>query len=55
MKAQAVDGDNDLRVLVDDEAGQALGRGLDLTSKEGGAIIGQGPAKLQIFSHQALG
>ena len=40
MKAQAVDGDDDLCVLVDDEAGQALGRGLDLSSKEGRAIIG---------------
>ena len=35
VQAETVDGDDDLRVLVDHEAGQALSRGLDLASEEG--------------------
>ena len=45
MEAEAVDGDDDLGVLVDHEAGQALGRGLDLAPKEGGAVVWQRPAE----------
>ena len=41
VKTQTVDGDDDLRVLVDDEAGQTLGRSLDLSSEECGAVVGQ--------------
>ena len=35
VEAETVDCDDDLGVLVDNEAGQALGRGLDLASEEG--------------------
>ena len=41
METKTVDGDDDLRVLVDDEAGQTLGRSLDLTSEECTSIVGQ--------------
>ena len=54
MEAEAVDGDDDLGVLVDHEAGQALGRGLDLAPEEGGAVVGQRPAELQVLPHQPL-
>ena len=54
MESMAVDGNDDLSVLVDHQAGQTLGWGLNLTSEEGAAIVRKRPTELKIFSHKSL-
>ena len=55
METMTVDGNDDLGVLVDHEAGQTLGRSLNLTSEECAAVVGKRPTELQIFSHESFG
>ena len=55
VEAVAVDGDEDLAILVDDEASQTLGRGLDLPTEESTAVVRQRPAELKVFPDQPLG
>ena len=55
METKTVDGNDDFGILVDDKTGQTLGWSLNLTSKERASIVGQRPAKLEIFSNKPLG
>ena len=41
METKTVDGDDDLGILVDNEAGKTLGWSLDLSSEERTSIVGQ--------------
>ena len=55
MKTQAVDGDDDLSVLVDDKARKTLGRSLNLPSEKRASIVRKRPTELQVLSNQSLG
>ena len=54
METEAVDGNDDLSVLVDDETGQTLGGSLNLSSEESTSVVRQRPAEFKILPHQTL-
>ena len=54
VQSLTIDGNDNLAILVDNKAGQTLGRSLYLTTKESAAIVRQGPAELKIFPHKSF-
>ena len=54
MQSVIVDRDDDLGILIYNQACQTFRWSLYLTSEERTAIVRKRPTKLQIFSHQAL-
>ena len=54
METEAVDGNDDLSVLVDDETCQTLGWSLNLSSEESTSVVRQRPAEFKILPHQTL-